>query len=458
MKLSQLILFRESVQSLEYQGAGAESMHRLDVAMDTIDLDPLGSSDHHAELRSIKDTIGQALRHWDEKISVYKKYLDREIEKNSQPMFLESYRSWEAIKDQPLEQVLTRDLRASKTDLDLLRSRLQIYSNWKYPGIFIRPALSNFLDSIVDLDPLYVMDVDYNLLGPCLSSVTPEYRQRLRRLIINEKQTPHLPQLPSGQIGLIFAWNFFNYTPIEVLKEYFHEIYQLLRPGGTFIFTFNNCSRSIHVVLAEHAFASYTPDWAVRSLLANQGFEIMNQFDRDYHLSWFEVRKPGALTSLRGGQTLARLVAGTLSISQKEDLLAEAQSLGLSAPAPVDWQDLGKQVLRKKQEIEQEYQLTRETVIELEQRQQEQQRLADMELEIRRKAQYLGILDYATKPLAQVQEELDNFDYQKELNRLRMEAVRLKLDRTEIIMRKYTFDMLKEAINNWKEQHERPSA
>ena len=81
-----------------------------------------------------------------------------------------------------------------------------------------------------------------------------------------------------------------------------------------------------------------------------------------------------------------------------------------------------------------------------------------MELEIRRKAQYLGILDYATKPLAQVQEELDNFDYQKELNRLRMEAVRLKLDRTEIIMRKYTFDMLKEAINNWKEQHERPSA
>jgi hypothetical protein len=43
-----------------------------------------------------------------------------------------------------------------------------------------------------------------------------------------------------------------------------------------------------------------------------------------------------------------------------------------------------------------------------------------------------------------------------ELNRLRMEAVRLKIDTTERIMREYTLKQLKTVIKQWRKNNERP--
>ena len=42
------------------------------------------------------------------------------------------------------------------------------------------------------------------------------------------------------------------------------------------------------------------------------------------------------------------------------------------------------------------------------------------------------------------------------MDRLRKEAVRLKLDRTDVIMRKYTLKELKQAIKKWRAENERP--
>ena len=43
-----------------------------------------------------------------------------------------------------------------------------------------------------------------------------------------------------------------------------------------------------------------------------------------------------------------------------------------------------------------------------------------------------------------------------ELNRLRKEAVRLKIDATERILREYTLKQLKTAIKQWRKNNERP--
>jgi hypothetical protein len=305
MKLSQLVAFRESLDHLEYLAGSNEIRRQLSVCIDTCNLSPAGLGEHQGKLENTFGLIDLNLLDFDSRVQDIKKFVDNKILESSHEYFMKSYQSWEAIKNEPVDQILHRDLRASDDDIRLLKHRISSYSNWKYPGVFIRPGLSPFFSDIIDLDPLYVVDTDHDLLTPTVSKLTPEYQRRIRRYIIHRDQIPHMPSLPQGQIGFVFAWNFFNYTPIEVMKEYFQEIWQILRPGGSCLFTFNNCSRSVPVVLAEHSFASYTPDWAVRNILSNIGYEIVNQYNADYHLNWLEIRKPGELTSMRGGQSLA---------------------------------------------------------------------------------------------------------------------------------------------------------
>lgn len=307
MKLSQLVVFRESLDHLDYL-SGIESLRKdLSVSIDTCNLSPVGLGDYQGKLEGLFGEIDARLIDFDFRVQDIKEFVDLKIQEASHEYFVKSYQSWEAIKDEPLDQILNRELRTSDEDIRLLKHRITGYSNWKYPGVFIRPGLSSFFSDIIDLDPLYVLDIDHGLLEPSISKLTPEYQRRVRKYIIQKNQSPHIPNLPCEQIGFIFAWNFFNYTPIEVMKEYFQEIWQLLRPGGSCLFTFNNCSRSIPVILSEHSFASYTPDWAVRNILANIGYEVTNQHNGDYHLNWLEIRKPGELTSMRGGQSLAQI-------------------------------------------------------------------------------------------------------------------------------------------------------
>jgi len=41
------------------------------------------------------------------------------------------------------------------------------------------------------------------------------------------------------------------------------------------------------------------------------GFELREAYDGQGDVSWLEFKKPGDLASLRGGQTLAKVVAKT---------------------------------------------------------------------------------------------------------------------------------------------------
>jgi hypothetical protein len=52
----------------------------------------------------------------------------------------------------------------------------------------------------------------------------------------------------------------------------------------------------------------YTPGHKVIAIAEQIGFE--NVFDQQgpNNLSWLELKKPGKITSMRGGQTLARIV------------------------------------------------------------------------------------------------------------------------------------------------------
>jgi SAM-dependent methyltransferase len=154
----------------------------------------------------------------------------------------------------------------------------------------------------------YIVDKNYELLKPALIHFPIQYQQRLRQHIIDEKvDGAIMEKIPNNQFGICLVYNYLNYRPLEIIKKYFIEIYQKLKPGGGLIMTFNDCDYPKAVELVERNFACYTPGTLVRELAQNIGFEIQSTWSDGGPSVWLELHKPGILTSLRGGQTLATI-------------------------------------------------------------------------------------------------------------------------------------------------------
>ena len=206
-----------------------------------------------------------------------------------------------------LDQYRFKKLVYEEETLQFLINRIKLHVDWKWPAVEIRPALGEFSDMLTGCDPLYLVDTQEDLFSEVKTIWTPEYRRRLRYYTIDESSKMPLGNLPQNQIGFILAVNFFNFRTIDLIDKYLKSMFNLLKPGGVAIFTFNNCDYPIGVDNFEHAYYCYTPGRAIKELCANHGFRTLASFDMENNVSWLEIQKPGNRTSLRGGQNLARI-------------------------------------------------------------------------------------------------------------------------------------------------------
>lgn len=240
-----------------------------------------------------------------------KDHIVSEIERMEPAQYAQSERLYqEEMYHETDEYILGRRLYIDSDSNILLRSHLKNLTDWRLPGMIIRPGTDTFIEDLVPLDPLYVVDQTMELLQPALLQFTPEYRRRLRPYAISDyiHESP-LWQLPNNQYGLIFAWNYFNYKPLKIVNRYLDDIYKKLRPGGVTIFSYNDCDRGHGVALAETNFMCYTPGRELKSHAESVGFEILFEHHGQGNVTWLELKKPGTIQSIRGGQALAKIVA-----------------------------------------------------------------------------------------------------------------------------------------------------
>jgi hypothetical protein len=206
-------------------------------------------------------------------------------------------------------QILSRRAHPSEETLKFYKSRLLTYTDWRFPGMIIHPGYEPFIKDMVANDPLYLLDVSRELLQPAIEPFPAIYQRRLRTYIIDELSESFVGKVPDNQFGLCLVYNFLNFRPLEVVKTYILELYQKLRPGGTVIMTFNDCDRVPGVLLAEQGYACYTPGKLIIQHALSVGYEITLSWHDRGPSTWLEIRKPGALTSLRGGQTMAKIIS-----------------------------------------------------------------------------------------------------------------------------------------------------
>jgi hypothetical protein len=229
------------------------------------------------------------------------------IKQHESAYFANSTKLYQSMrKNETPEYILQRNRPIDPGKKLQLRSRLQTYTDWKYPGMIIRPAHSLWVEDLVALDPMYFVDTHEDLITPAVVQYPLEYQRRLRRYVIDEfNNQPIFEAFPQQQFGFVYGFDYFNFRPLEVIKKYLSEVFELLRVGGTFFFNFNDCDQQGGVALTEHFFSCYTPARLIYEYAEEVGYEIVHQEIIDAASTWVELKKPGQLTSIRGGQCLA---------------------------------------------------------------------------------------------------------------------------------------------------------
>jgi hypothetical protein len=309
MKISQIIRFLELLKNGDLTQEWLPLFSKIVNLQSVIINNPIQIADTGEKFSQNVADLEQTIKTTQETIDILRTQLRQAIQQHEPEYYLSSLRLYEEeMRWETNDYILNRKLVSTVENDQVLRARVKSSCDWRLPGMIIRPGLDSYIEDMVPLDPLYVVDQHLDLINPAISKFTEQYQRRLRPYVINDyQQSTPLQQLPDNQFGSIFAHNFFNYKPIEVIEIYLNEFRKKLRPGGTVIFTYNDCDYSNGVGLAENNFMCYTPGHRIRTIATDIGFTIVNHVINLNNLQWIELRRPGEITTLRGGQTLAKI-------------------------------------------------------------------------------------------------------------------------------------------------------
>jgi hypothetical protein len=275
-------------------------------------------SNFKQQLDTQYNAINQHIDQFEIQLNELKQSIKAQIEIEEKYWFQESYRLYDQeMRNDSVEHVLNRRPVLDDETENLLRVRVQNYVDWQHPGLIIQPGLEKFVEDMVGYDPLYLVAQQHDLLVPAFDRFPEEYQRRLRLYTVKEELDREiLEKIPNSQIGLCLVYNFFEFKPFEIVRKYLAEIYQKLKPGGTLIMTFNDCDRDKAVKLAEQHYSCYTPGAMVQQFADTVGYNQIFSWNNNGPTTWLELRKPGTLTSLRGGQTLAKIVHKSVAESK----------------------------------------------------------------------------------------------------------------------------------------------
>jgi SAM-dependent methyltransferase len=319
MKLSELVAYRNHLSEFDVGDIQYAARHKLEEIVYNVKNSVIQPRAFTQTLKEDQERVIDAFDHFSSTFVELINELDSMIETAEKTQYADSSRFYneevarygrldENTNKQVNQQILDRRMPMTADVQQMISNRIKSYVDWKYPGLIIRPGVETFISDLVALDPLYIVDYSKELLQPALSTFPNEYQRRLRMYEQDPCSTNVLDTLPNNQFGMCLAFNFFEFTPLEVLEQYLKNIFVKLRPGGILAMTFNDCDRAHCVALVEKNFCFYTPGKQVKAIAKSIGYRQMFSWTDMGNLTWLELRKPGELESIRGGQTLAKIV------------------------------------------------------------------------------------------------------------------------------------------------------
>ena len=311
MKLANLVSYKNTLNSISQLQHERKLNQTLDQMAEELSAKGLYDTDAHSSIRRSQNSIAEELASIRTCIKHELQFVEKQIYEHDAEYFEKSKEIYQAsLQDSPeyiFERHKNSNIFSQNEQLDLFLSRLGQYTTWKKPGLQIRPLKGQVTDSIKALDPLYLVDTNEQLLFYAKTLWTENYQKRLQYYTIDEQQKQMLDQLPNNQFGLIVCVEYFEYKPFSIIANFLEEFFRILCKGGVAIFSYNNCDIASGVDKVDAAYQTYVPKRILLELIKEVGFELIKDVDASATASWLEVKKPGEITSLKGGQTLAEI-------------------------------------------------------------------------------------------------------------------------------------------------------
>ena len=185
---------------------------------------------------------------------------------------------------------------------------LNDYNDWRFPGLILAPRSTDTIQQMVANDPLYLVG-DQDEIKSFITPFPLQYQKRLRVYARDQLNT-----LPLGQIGLAFTTNLFPILHFTEIEHYLKEVLPLLRPGGVFLFDYNNCELFETAEDCEKGEISFCSKNLIEQTVKDLGYELIEfidvatEFSRTYYRSWAVVKKPGTLSSIKQHQPLGQVL------------------------------------------------------------------------------------------------------------------------------------------------------
>lgn len=305
MKFSRLVALRNHLQSVYNTGVIHTGLDRL--------RDELTNTGTAFETEEFGDGINQLVNDLQ---NLYSKLdcnrhqfnelidsINQRVVKESQHFFSDNYEL--ELKYNDVEVIrTTRVMPLTEQTREDILNRIRLYTSWKYPALEIGCRDGEWTKHLVAADPLYIVDHFREFTDAATRDFTEEYRRRIRVYLTPEHD---LSQLPKSQFSFVFCWNILNYCSLDTVKEYLKEVKTLLRPGGTFMFSYNDGDTEAGAGMAETFFMSYIPKHLLIPLCESLGYDIVTAECRDTNVSWIEVRLPGELKTVKAHQVMGEI-------------------------------------------------------------------------------------------------------------------------------------------------------
>jgi SAM-dependent methyltransferase len=209
----------------------------------------------------------------------------------------------------------------SEENIKFIWDRLRGYSNLRYPGMQLFCRAPYLTVEMVVNDPLYLCDHHMEYIDTTVEQFNEIYQRRLAKYVISADPERSLSQLPQNQFGFILSWMYFNYYELDTLTSFLKSILTTLRPGGVFMFSYNNGDLLPSCRISEYGGMSFIPKRNLIKTCIELGFEIIKTFDipnvddlstpddKVEYISWVEIKKPGVLQTAKRTQTLGEIIS-----------------------------------------------------------------------------------------------------------------------------------------------------
>jgi len=316
MKLSQLVQLKNNLQNLSLSPLLTET-EKLDAAVSS-NYNLQLSSNYKESLNKLVDfcnTVENSIDTLQSSIKQFIEDTDKEISEITQPMMRLGYQVngffGSNLTNFDVERN-DRQLELSYDERSEIGTVIRSYTHWKYPTLEIGPGDGDWTESLVAADPLYIVDRHQEFIDSTLSKFNEVYQRRLRPYLTGlHANRPEFDytMLPQNQFGFIFAWNVVNFWPYTETKHTLQQCYDLLRPGGAMMFSFNNCDVIQCAEYAESGYKSYFTPKLLNTMFDELGFEVKQYRSTSVAVHWVEIVKPGQLATTKRHQTLGRICA-----------------------------------------------------------------------------------------------------------------------------------------------------